>query len=271
MESSLKIFRPFYHPLGADLFCFGKKFLVFTLVSRNLKIKYRDSIFGLLWTLLTPLAITAVYYFVFKIVLNIQIPHQLIFILSGVLTWSYISQSINEGLESIVGSIGIITKVPIPLQVFPFVVSVTNMVTFLISLIVLWGASYFSGIRLNSAVLILPIYGLALFLITYGFSHILALLFVRLRDLRHLTGILLQIWFYATPVIYDESMIPKKYNWVIYLNPFGYIFVDIHSIWIRQSWPAFRHLWVIGGWAILMTTLSAWFQKNYSRGLVEQI
>src|SRR4051794_1756265 len=97
----LAVFQPF----GIDLFCLGKKFLVFNLVSRNLKIKYHRSVLGLFWTLINPLAITLIFYFVFKVVLNVQIPHYLAFILSGMLPWSFFNQTMMEGMEAIVANL----------------------------------------------------------------------------------------------------------------------------------------------------------------------
>lgn len=182
-------------PLGVDLFCLGKKFLVFNIVSRNLKIKYRRSVFGVLWTLLAPLAMAVIYYFVFKIVLNIKLPNYQVFILSGVLPWAFFSQSILEGMESIVQNWSLVSKIPIPLQVFPWSCSVTNWVTLLMSLPILLGVAWLSGVGFHPAQAFILVYFLALFLISYGISLILAVGFVYLRDLRHLTGILIQIWF----------------------------------------------------------------------------
>jgi lipopolysaccharide transport system permease protein len=258
-------------PLGEDLFCTGKKYLVFNLVRRNLKIKYRNSILGVLWTLVTPIAMSAVYYFVFKIVLNVQIPHHLIFILTGVLSWNFVSQSILEGMESIVSNMALVTKVPMPLQVFAYVGSLTNFVTYVLALPVLLSAAYLSGVGFHSSLLALPFYGICLFLITYGFSITNSLLYIIFRDLKHMMGILLQIWFYATPVIYDENMIPEKYRWILSINPFGYLFSDLHTVWVRGAWPETSHFITVGSWALAAILIGAYTQKKMGRGLVEQI
>src|SRR3954471_24738544 len=99
-----------FRPLGVDFFCFGKKFLVFNLVSRNLKIKYRRSVLGVFWTLLSPLAMAVIYYFVFRVVLNVRIDHYAVFILSGVLPWSFFGVTTLEGLDSILGNGSLISK-----------------------------------------------------------------------------------------------------------------------------------------------------------------
>jgi ABC-type polysaccharide/polyol phosphate export permease len=268
------LFRPlrfFWQPFGADIFCFGKKFLVFNLVSRNLKIKYRRSILGLFWTLLTPMAMSAIYYFVFKVVLRVSIPHHLIFILSGVLVWNFISSTVLEGMESIAANVGLLTKVPVPVQVFPFVGALTNFSTLILATPVLIAATLFSAAPLTTAIFAFPVYAGLIFLMTYGISFTVGIFLIRLRDLRHIMGILMQIWFYASPVVYDESMIPEKYQWVMYLNPFGMAFADLHSIWVHGQWPSLSHFSVVVMWTTIIVLITALVHKYLSRGLIEQI
>src|SRR6202035_5870261 len=126
---------------GIDIFCVSKKFLVFNLVGRNLKVKYRRSVLGVLWTLLSPLATVMIFYFVFKVILKVQIPHYMAFLVSGVLPWSFFSQTINEGMDSIVGNAGIAAKVPVPIQIFPLVGAITNFITLFLALPVILGIS----------------------------------------------------------------------------------------------------------------------------------
>jgi ABC-type polysaccharide/polyol phosphate export permease len=217
------------------------------------------------------MAMTAVYYFVFKVVLQVKIPHHLVFILSGILVWNFIGQTLLEGMESIAGNIGLLTKVPIPIQVFPYVGALTNFVTLLLSFPILLGIALATGAPVSTSLVSYGFYALILLLMTYGLSLIFAILFIRLRDLRHLMGIGLQVWFYATPVIYDESMIPEKYKWVMYINPFAFAFADLHSIWVRGEWPNPQHLTIILCWTIGIILSAALIQKYFSKGLVEQI
>src|SRR3954462_3483713 len=158
-----------FRPMGVDFFCLGKKFLVFNLVSRNLKIKYRRSVLGVFWTLLSPLAMAFIYFFVFQVVLKVKIDHYAVFILTGVLPWSFFGVTTMEGLDSILGNGSLISKVPVPTQGFPFVVSVTNLVTLVLSLPVLMGAALLSRVDIGWPILLFPFYLAALFLIAYSF------------------------------------------------------------------------------------------------------
>ncbi len=215
--------------LGFDAFCLNKKFLVFNLVNRNLKIKYRRSFLGFFWTILSPLATSMIYYFVFKVILKVDRPHYLPFILCGVMPWSFFAQSITEATESIVNNQGLISKIPVPLQAFPLVVSITNFSTLLFALPIILLLAWTSGVTPSlNTLLVLP-YFLALLLISYALGTVLAVAYVYLRDLKHALGLLLQIWFYATPIIYDKNMIPEKYKFILVLNPVGSIFVGIQE------------------------------------------
>ncbi len=254
-----------------DPFCLRKKFLVFNLVSRNLKIKYRRSIVGIFWTLLSPTAMGFVYYFVFKIILKVQIPHYLAFVLSGVMPWAFFNQTVLEGMESIVGNWGIVSKVPIPIQVFSYVNALTNLTTLFLAIPVLIGASVFTDVPLSLSVLCLPFLLLALFLIAYFVSLILSILFVFFRDLRHLMGIILQLWFYATPVIYEEGMIPNKHRWIIEVNPLATVFIAIHKVMAQGVWPTRVELLTVAFWCVFFYLIGNLVLVFGRREIVENI
>jgi ABC-type polysaccharide/polyol phosphate export permease len=214
---------------------------------------------------------TSIFYFVFKVVLNVQVPHYLAFILSGMLPWSFFNQTVLEGMESLVQSLGLISKVPIPLQVFPFVGSVTNLITLVLATPVLIGAAILSDVSLGSSLLLLPVYYTVLFLLAYGISSMLAILFVLLRDLRHLAGIGMQILFYATPIIYNEAMIPEKYRWIMYVNPLSFVFIDLHTILAQGAWPDPQHLLILSLWVMGSLLLAATLHKYLGSELVEHM
>lgn len=260
-----------FRPLGVDLFCLGKKFLVYNLVSRNLKIKYHRSAIGLFWTFLSPLSSALVFYFVFKIVLNVGIPHYLAFILAGVLPWAFFNQTIFEGMESIIGNLGLISKVPIPTQVFPFVGALTNLVTLTLAIPIIIGAAVFSGVHLGSSLIFVPFYFLCLFFIAYGFSLCLAILLILFRDLRHVMGIVMQLWFYGTPIVYQETMIPAKYQWILSFNPIAYIFIDLHRIFVSGECPPLHNSLIAWGWAFFALFMATLVCKLLGNDLVERI
>lgn len=267
----MAILSSLLQPAGVDLFCINKKFLVFNMVGRNLKIKYRRSFFGFFWTLLNPMAMAIVFYFVFKIILKVQVPHYLAFILSGMLPWAFFSQTLIENMESLVGNIGLLSKVPIPIQVFPFVGSLTNLVTLTLALPILLAVSIFTSVQLGPSLLALPFYITQLFLIAYSFSLILSVAYVYFRDLRHIISIIMQLLFYATPVVYNESMIPEKFKWILYINPIGAIFSAFHQILVNGEWPSHSQSLISVTWTTVLLIVTTMVRKHLCNELVEQL
>ncbi len=169
------------------------------------------------------------------------------------------------------GNWGLSSKVPMPLQVFPYAGTLTNLITLLLSLPILLLAAWISKVSLGPSLFCLPFYFLAFFLITYGFSFLLGVAFVYFRDLRHLLSIILQVWFYGTPVVYSEAMIPENLKWIIHANPIGDIIVGIHQILAEGSWPSLASVLICGFWVVLLTFGSAFVHKKFISLIVEQI
>lgn len=254
-----------------DFFCLHKKFLVYNLVARNLKTRYHRSFFGILWTLFTPLSVAGMYYFVFKFVFRVQGQHYLVYVLSGILPWTFFSQTLLDGMESIVGNLGLVSRVPVPLQTFAFAGMVTALFNMMLSLPVVLGASLLSGLMPSWPILLLPVYLVMLLLISYALSLFLAVGFVFFRDLRHLFAILLQVWFYGTPVLYSPAMIPERFHWILYANPLAPIFVGMREVLIEGRWPDPTLFGVGLLWFVGILGASLVFLHRGLRGLVEQI
>ena len=236
--------------------CLHKKYLLWNLVSRNLKVKYRKSILGFLWTLLVPAALAATYYFVFRIVLKVEIPNYVAFVVSGVLPWTFISQSLSESTDCIVNNFGLLSKVPIPVQIFPLSGVLTNFINFVLAIPVIVVVLFLSDVSIQLSFLqCIPIL-LILFLITYSFSLILSIVYVFLRDLKHIVNIGLQIWFYGTPVLYSVELIPQPYRWGLYVNPVGISFAGLHKILISGQSLTPMYWSIMTAWALICSGLS---------------
>lgn len=258
-------------PFGIDLFCVGKKFLVFNLVGRNLKVKYRRSVLGVLWTLLSPLATVMIFYFVFKIILKVQVPHYMAFLVSGVLPWAFFSQTVTEGMNSVVGNVGIVAKVPVPVQIFPLAGAITNFITLFLALPVILGVSVLTDVPLSGSIVLLPFFFMCLFFMSYGLSLVLGLLFVYFRDLSHILGLVMQLWFYGTPVFYNPDMVPAKYHWILLANPVGSCFVSLHQILAYGQWPSQEMIGCSVLWAFVLMSFGLFVFKSTHREVIENL
>jgi len=212
-----------------EIFGLKNKFIIYNLVSRNLKLRYRKSILGIFWTMLIPGITAIVYFLVFQFVMKINLPNYLFFLLLGLIPWTFLSGALTLGLESIVVNHPILNKVPVPPFVFPFSEILTAFLNLLFALPVLTLVALLMDVHISIYWCLFPIYLGILFLMTYFITLTMSVLYVYFRDLRHIVSVLMQLWFYGTPVIYESAMIPEKYQFVLYLNPVALIFHGLHE------------------------------------------
>ena len=255
-------------PFDFDVFCTGKKFLIFNLVSRDLKIKYRRSFLGFFWTILHPLALCGIYYLVFQVFLKITVPNYVIFILSGVIPWTFFSTSIIEGTDTLLGNASLLTKVPVPPQTFPLVACLTNFITFMLAIPIVIGFGLASGISYGVQLIWLPAISLILFAFAHSLSLILSVAYVHLRDLKHAIGLMIQVWFYATPILYRPEMVPKHLQFLIHLNPLGGLFCSFHRVFLGE-WPLASELGTSALWAFALYFLALLVQIKTAKRALE--
>jgi lipopolysaccharide transport system permease protein len=235
-----------------DFFCLRKKFLVYNLILRNLKIKYRKSFFGMFWTILIPAGSALVYYTVFKFILKVNVENYLLLIVSGIIPWTFFASSLLSGLESLVNNYSLLNKVALPPHALVLSEVLTHLLNLILSLPVILAIFIFSRADLSWTIVQLPVLLAGLAILTYGLSLLLAIGFVYLRDLRYLITILMQFWFYLTPIMYKSDMIPADYRFVLALNPVGLIFEGIHKSLIEHQWLSLQEISIISFWVILL-------------------
>jgi lipopolysaccharide transport system permease protein len=254
-----------------DFFCLNRKFLVYNLVLRNLKLRYRKSTFGFLWTILAPAASACVYYFVFKSIIKIQVDNYLFFLFSGLIPWTFFSGSIVNGTESLVNNFSILNKVPMNICALPLAEVIAMFVNFALSFPVLVAIALMYGFWPGFHWLaLIPVFA-ALFLQTYAIAMILSISYVYLRDLRHVVGILIQVWLYLTPVFYNDELVPEAYRPFLLLNPVFGIFRSIHKILLQQTLPSPDDLGLISLWTAALLVVAAMFYSFIKQDLVERI
>jgi ABC-type polysaccharide/polyol phosphate export permease len=197
--------------------------LIWALAMKELKIRYKRSVLGFLWALLNPMLLMLILTVVFSTIMGAAIKHYAIFLLSLLLPWTFFSQSLSYAVEAIVGNGDLIKKVAIDKLVFPIAAVVSNMINLLLSLIPLVLIVLVLHHPITAAWLYLPIPLLSLTLFTLGGTFFFATANVYYRDVAHILQVLLQIWFYITPIIFGLSMYPKQYQWLFQLNPMIYV------------------------------------------------
>lgn len=250
-------------------FSLHRKFLVYNLMSRNLKIRYRKSLLGMMWTVLIPAFSSLVYYFVFENILQVKVENYFVLITLGVIPWAFFVSAISTSTEIIVVNYGLLNKCPLPVQSLVLAEVSTFFLNLLLSIPVIICIQAFSGLGFSLAnIQALAIFGF-LYAITYGLAIILSFMYVFLRDLKHLVSLLLQLWFYVTPIMYDSKMIPEKYRFVLSLNPLGMIFDGLHKSIISAQWLSFTDWLPVLIWTLAINIVGVFIVKKYSATLVE--
>src|SRR5579885_3844143 len=193
--------------------------LIWALALKELKIRYKRSFLGFLWALLNPLLLMLVLTVVFSKILQANIPHYAVFMLCVLLPWTFFAQSLAYGAESLVGNGELIKKVRVPKAVFPVAAVVSNMINLILSFIPLLLIVPASGMSFFWTWLYLPVPLLALTIFTLGAAFFFATANVYYRDIAHILQVVLNVWFYVTPIIYAINIFPPKYQWIFKLNP----------------------------------------------------
>jgi ABC-type polysaccharide/polyol phosphate export permease len=191
-------------------------------VSQDLKVKYRRSFLGFFWSLLNPLLHMAVITLVFSLMFRFPMGKYALYVLSGLVPWSFWATSIDGCCLSIVNAENMLKRQYFPKMVFPISVIMQNLVTFVLSLLVLLLIlAPVTGFVPSRALLILPVSFLCVVAVSLGVGLVAAVTTVYFRDIQHLISVFMSAWFYLTPIIYplEEGPIPHPYRWCFKLNP----------------------------------------------------
>jgi len=213
--------------------------LIRNLVLKDLKLKYRDSVFGFLWSLANPLFLILVYAFVFGHILRAGPPNFGFFLMVGILPWNFFAQTMMMSTGSILDNSGLIRKVAVPMEVFPIATVLFNGAQYLLALIVFFPMALilFKISLAWSWIFFIPILLLQV-LFTLGLSFILSAATIFYRDVRHFTEILLTLLFWLTPVVYDLQTVPESLKTILYMNPFSYFILAYQDVLFHGRFPA---------------------------------
>jgi lipopolysaccharide transport system permease protein len=216
------------------------------LVVRDMKLRYKRSVLGIVWSLLNPLFQMLVFIFLSRRVLSLDIPNYPSFVFMGVLAWSWFQGALLLTTGAITGNRELVKRPGFPTAILPVVTVTANLIHFLLALPVLLLFLVLGGGRLTSAILTLPFVILLQFLLILGLGYLVATVHVTFRDTQHLLGVFLMLLFYLTPVFYDASMVPARYQTFYRLNPMLHLIAAYRAILIQGNLPDLRVLLALG-------------------------
>jgi ABC-type polysaccharide/polyol phosphate export permease len=222
--------------------------LIFTLVSRELKARYRGTVLGFFWSLFNPLLLMIVYTVVFGFIVGGARVSGFadnkwlyaLFLFNGILPWTWFSSSLLESANVLNVQGALIKKIKFPVEVLPIMVVTTNMVHFILGLPVLIAFFLLFGKALPPWVLFLPVSLLAQYIFTMGLCFLVSALTVHFKDIKDILSNLLTLWFFATPIIYTYESVPKALQYVLNFNPMTHIIESYHYSFFFGSLPHYK-------------------------------
>jgi lipopolysaccharide transport system permease protein len=196
--------------------------LLYILIVRDIKVRYKETVVGILWIVLQPLLTLFLFTILLGRIPQFSHPHlpYPLFLYSGLVLWQLFSRGVSEGSTSLVVNERIITKVYFPRILIPTAVVLGSLPDLLIHLLILLSIGIYYQIPFSPSVLLIPFYILFTFLLVWGISYIFSALDVLYRDVRYTLPFLIQIVFFATPIVYPSSLVTSPSGkWVLFLNP----------------------------------------------------
>ena len=195
--------------------------LLYILAAREVSVRYKQTAIGVAWVVVQPVLTTLIFTLVFGRFAKIPsdgIPYT-VFAYSGLVLWGLFSQGLTRAGDSIIADEKLITKVYFPRLVIPFAAVGSAWIDFAVSLFILLPLTYVFGLRPTVSLLLIPVLMILVMILAAGMGTLLASLNVRYRDFRYVMPFLIQIWLYASPIVYPVSIVPESVRLWYYINP----------------------------------------------------
>ncbi len=234
------------------------RFLLSNLINRDIKVKYRRSKLGILWSVLNPLMMMCVMTLVFSHIFRFGIENYAVYILSGQLMFNYFTESTNMAMESVIGYSPLIKKVYVPKYIFPLEKSCFAFINMLFSMVALIAVMFITGADFH-ATFVLAVYPMiTLFFFSLGVGLFLSSSAIFFRDIIHLWSVFTTALMYASAIIYPVSMLEGSVmGYLIYLNPIFWYIDAFRQVTIYGNMLSFAHIAVCAGCAVVSIIVGA--------------
>jgi len=246
--------------------------LLYFLTLRDVKLRYKQTLLGAAWAILQPLCAMLLFTLVFSRLARLpsdNIPYPL-FAYAGLVPWTFFANAITNAANSLVGSTSLVTKVYFPRLIIPAAPVLAGLVDLGIALLLLVPLLIYYRITLTWQLIFLPLFICLATLLAFGVGMLLAALNVKYRDIRYALPFLVQLWLFASPVIYPLSITPPKWKWVFTLNPMTGIIEGTRSslFGLPFDWSAIGVSLVV---ALFVIALAAYFFRRVEDGFADVI
>lgn len=240
-------------------------------ISKEVRGKYKGSFLGILWSFVNPLLMTLVYAIVFPFLLKSSQPHYTTFIVIAIIPWTWFTYTIMSGTNTFLVNAGIIKKVYFPREILPISIVTSGLINYLISCIIIGIFLLFSGIGFSIYILYLPLIVLIQYILQLGIIFITSSIDVYIRDAEYIINFIVQMIFYATPVLYSIDMFPEKFRWILRLNPLATIIESYRNIFYYKTNPDFKMLGITFIVSFIILIVGYAIFEKLKKGFAEEL
>ncbi len=241
----------------------NNQFLLSELIKRDFNKKYKRTILGIVWSVLSPLFMMAVIAAIFGNFFGKNTPHYVIYLFSGQIIFNFFRESTNEGMNALMANKAIFTKINVPKYLFLFSKNVSAFINFGIILLIYFSAILFEGLPITWKFFCL-LYPIAcLVLINLGVGLVLSALFVFFRDIQYLYRILTQMIMYGSAIFYNIDIVPWHIRRFFYLNPVYDCIAYFRSVVINGEVPSIELHLLLAFYALALFSLGCYIYKKY--------
>lgn len=251
------------------------------LVRTDFKLRYQGSALGYLWSLLRPLFLFVILYFVFARFLKVgnTIPHYPVYLLLGIVLWNYFVEVTTGSVAAIVGKGDLLRKINFPKYVIIVAGSVSALINLFLNFVIIAIFMVISHVSPGlQSLLLIPLI-VELFIFAIGVAFFLSALFVKFRDVSYIWDVVTQAAFYATPILYPMAKIPHKFAKYLILNPAAQIIQDARHVLITPAtetvgtiYGGDKLIWIIPiGLTMVITVVAALYFRSQSKNFAEEV
>lgn len=238
--------------------------LLYFLTLRDIKVRYKQTLMGLAWVIIQPLTTMLIFTLVFNRFVRLDagpLPYPL-FALSGLLLWLFFANAVTNSTNSLISNTNLITKVYFPRMFIPAASVGAGLVDLSVSFGLLIALFFYYGVTLTFSVLLFPLFILLMTFLALGVGLLSAAVTVKYRDLRHALPFIIQLWMFASPVIYPTSIVPERWKWLLTINPVAGIIEGFRASLTGQPFN-WLHLSVSAATTLILLVLSVYVFRRF--------
>jgi ABC-type polysaccharide/polyol phosphate export permease len=241
------------------------------LVVRELHVRYKNSALGLLWAVLSPLGTVVILHLLFTRIVPLDIPHYAAFVYGGLLPWTWFASVVHTGAGSLFDHRDLVRKPFFPRPLLPGVVTISHFLLYLLALPVFFVLLLAESVPLTPLLLLLPLVWTVEAILALACAVFVAALGVLIRDVQHVLGVVMMLWFYLTPVFYDLERVARPEARWLQLNPMTVVVEAHRAVTVQARPPDF---WALGSCAIasgVLLAVSFWIFRAFEHLLIEEV